>query len=478
MSDPENRRSYIRKLLKQRFPDGVALRAFLNDCFNKVSAQLGGSMLQDEIITILLTREYRDADAGQNILSAINRYEAEDVEPTPAPQPVQTKSVPVPPVHAPQPEESASAKARVEAARAMRNSHALVIGINEYIHIGQLKKATNDAVEIKKVLCDPDLCGYPEEQVVFLPNREATRENILNALDKLASTTNAESTVFIFAASHGGRLESGPNAGEYLLPVDVESRLTRGEDAFVRSAISGKDFTARLSKIPASKVCVVLDCCYAEGVADLRSDDEEVRAGLSDSLLDAMAKSGRGRVILAAASANETAKELRVDDNGLFTKYILAGMRGAAGSTNPYIHVLDLYDYVERKVRATPLKTPQSPVLKAALQGNFPIALRAHGAERVPSEAGDRQADTRDGALPPCDRSQILDALSQISLGEFDSILFVLDVPRAVLPSQHASQLERAVALCLHLAPEGPAGMTRLCSEIRKRAPRVLKCSC
>src|SRR5262245_16835305 len=101
----------------------------------------------------------------------------------------------------------------------MDNAHALVIGIANYQNIQGLPATVlNDANAIKDVLVDPNLCGYRPENVTMLLDKDATQEAIRKGLTDLTARCNPDSTVFFYISSHGGRVESGPYTGEYLLP--------------------------------------------------------------------------------------------------------------------------------------------------------------------------------------------------------------------------------------------------------------------
>ncbi|HEX8113057.1 MAG TPA: toll/interleukin-1 receptor domain-containing protein, partial [Kofleriaceae bacterium] len=59
--------------------------------------------------------------------------------------------------------------------------------------------------------------------------------------------------------------------------------------------------------------------------------------------------------------------------HGLFTEHLIAGLRGAAGSGDGVVRVLDLYHHVQRNVVA---RFPaQRPVLKAEMEDNYVVAL-------------------------------------------------------------------------------------------------------
>ncbi|MEL7012829.1 MAG: caspase family protein, partial [Pseudomonadota bacterium] len=76
---------------------------------------------------------------------------------------------------------------------------ALVIGIDEYEHIGNLHGAVNDAVDIAEAVK-----ALPNSEVTMLLNQDATREAILNTWRAKADTLNPGDTFIITYAGHGG----------------------------------------------------------------------------------------------------------------------------------------------------------------------------------------------------------------------------------------------------------------------------------
>ena len=118
----------------------------------------------------------------------------------------------------------------------MTNAHALVIGIADYRHINRLPHV-KDAQDMATLLTDPAYCGYPPANVQLLQDEEATQAVIRQGLTDLARRTDADSTAFIYFSGHGGQIESGLHAGEYLLPVDTVYPYPTEDLA--RTAISG-----------------------------------------------------------------------------------------------------------------------------------------------------------------------------------------------------------------------------------------------
>lgn len=263
----------------------------------------------------------------------------------------------------------------------MSSTHALVVGIANYQNIKSLPETVlKDAQDIYQLLISPQHCGYQPDQVQLLLDSEATQQNLLQALAKLAQESNLNSTVFIYISSHGGQLKSGSYSGEYLLPVDTDFT---SEAVLAETAISGTQFTEALRAIPAQKLVVIFDCCHAGGIGQPKDvDAAEIKTGLPESYYDVL-KQGRGRVILASSRSSEQSYILSGAKNSLFTQYLLEGLQGGVIAPGGVIRILDLFSYLQPKV--TQNFPNQHPILKAEIEENFPIALYLGGKAATPA---------------------------------------------------------------------------------------------
>ena len=259
----------------------------------------------------------------------------------------------------------------------MESAHALVIGIADYPHVTKLPATVlDDARAVRDVLVDPQLCGYPTQNVQLLLDAAATREAILAAMAHLAEASDADSSVVIYVSSHGGRVDEGPAAGQYLIPVDAKPGAE-----LPQTAISGEEFTEALRAIAARKVLVVFDCCHSGGIGQPKDlTGPQVKAGLSDTYYERLA-SGRGRAILSSSRDTEFSYLLPGASNSLFTEHLLAGLRGGIASEDGVIRVFDLFEFVQPRV--THDRPDQHPIFKADLEENFPVALYVGGTKGV-----------------------------------------------------------------------------------------------
>lgn len=254
------------------------------------------------------------------------------------------------------------------------DAHALVVGVANYQYVNPLPVTIlNDARTICATLIDEALCAYPRNNVTLLLDGAATQSALRQALADLKSKSNADSTVFIYISSHGGRIESGPHAGDYLLPVNAHYADAK---MLAQTSIADWEFTAALAAIPAAKMIVIVDCCHAGGIGQPKDASPTPKIGLSDAYLETL-KIGRGRVILASSRSTELSWILPGASNSLFTAHLLAGLKGGANGVGGVIRIFDLFDYVQPRVVAD--KPEQHPIFKAEVEENFPVALHLGG---------------------------------------------------------------------------------------------------
>lgn len=264
----------------------------------------------------------------------------------------------------------------------LENAHALVVGIANYQHVKKLPNSVlKDSQDVFKTLIDPQSCAYPPGNVTILQDGEATGAALRDALAALAQKTNGDSTVTIYLSSHGGRIKAGPQQGEYIAPVDARFDST-DPSQLAQTAISGSDFTAALAAIKASKMLVILDCCHAGGIGETKSLAAEsgLTKGFSQEMYDRLAE-GKGRAILASARPEEESHILPGDQNSLFTKHLLAGLRGGVAGEDEFVRIFRLYEYLQPRVTAE--HPDQHPRFKANLEDNFAVAFYKGGQKQI-----------------------------------------------------------------------------------------------
>jgi len=149
------------------------------------------------------------------------------------------------------------------------NYHALVIGNNRYANLPNLESAVPDAQAVDELL----RTRYGFRTRVLL---NATRAQILSALNEYRGILGSEDSLLIYYAGHG-ELDA-QNLRGYWLPVDAQ----RDENT---EWISDQQVTSQIETMSARHVLVVADSCYSGAMTrssgvllrSAGSTDEEIK---------------------------------------------------------------------------------------------------------------------------------------------------------------------------------------------------------
>ena len=149
----------------------------------------------------------------------------------------------------------------IEKLKWYRNQHAIVVGIDHYknTNIPALNNAVNDAKVIAEVF---NSMGY---SVTTLVNEQATRRNILKAIQKVRNESEQQDSFVFYFAGHGQAisLEHAERKG-YLLPYDTTVSL-ESNDIFEydESAIALNSIRQYSKVMKAKHVALLLDSCFS-----------------------------------------------------------------------------------------------------------------------------------------------------------------------------------------------------------------------
>ena len=245
---------------------------------------------------------------------------------------------------------------------------AAVVGINQYQKTRSLKYAVNDANAFKDYL--KSNLQLPSHQIFSLSNQEATKDNLLSILGtKLRRKVATEDTVIIFFAGHGA-VEADPidpdgdGFEKYLLPFDANL------DDLYSTAISMGEVTRIFHRIQSDRLIFIADTCYSGAAGGRTQLTAKTRAALSDQFFDRISE-GRGRVIISSCSPNEVSKEDDRYKHGLFTYYLLKGLKGEADAdADGLINLDELFSYLSKKVPEAS-EQDQHPVRKGQTEGEL-----------------------------------------------------------------------------------------------------------
>lgn len=215
----------------------------------------------------------------------------------------------------------------------------LVIGNNYPNSDKELRFAVADAIAMKEVLLNKDICEFDE--VIDLVDR--TSKEALVEVEKILKRVDSD-LVFIYFSGHGNKDFENDLC---LLFNDTE------EDTLLATSLTF-DFINKCRRYPSRKsVIIVLDCCYS-GAAGTRDTSD---------VIEALKKhSGSGTIILTSTglTGSPAAREEEKFGHGVFTNYLIEGLeKGYADKGNGYISIEELYDYAFENTKSEGYQSPK-----------------------------------------------------------------------------------------------------------------------
>ena len=243
-------------------------------------------------------------------------------------------------------------------------SHAVVIGIDDYEHWPKLTYAVADALALRELLVRR--LGFSPANVHMLLDREATREKILELLgERMADPARVgkEDRLLVFYAGHGAtrQLGSGRSLG-YVVPADAAL------DRLHSQAISMTQFGDIDEALPAKHVLYLMDACYG-GLALLRGG-----AGSRNFLRETTQR--RARQMITAGGADELVADGGPGGHSIFTWTLLQGLGGEADlNRDGYVTATELFAYTGPLVAQLSRQTPAFGSLPGSEGGEMVFAL-------------------------------------------------------------------------------------------------------
>ena len=138
------------------------------------------------------------------------------------------------------------------------NRTALIIGIGEYGYSGvtSLTGVPYDMTSAQRIAL---AMGIPEKNIKTLVNAQATKDNILKALQELGNSTKPGARAFVYFSGHGTRYPDPASGG------CIEGLLT-----YEGQTITNKELANASQQLNqnADKLITLMDACHSGGVAN------------------------------------------------------------------------------------------------------------------------------------------------------------------------------------------------------------------
>jgi len=139
------------------------------------------------------------------------------------------------------------------------NSQALLVGINDYGGVGDLRGCLNDVTNLRNVL--KTYYGFTNEKIRVLTDGRATRDNILFRLGKMVKEAQPGDFLVFHFSGHGSQIrdrdqdELRDHMDELICPYDID-----WDGIYITDDMLGEI----LDELPKGVIMeVILDCCHS-----------------------------------------------------------------------------------------------------------------------------------------------------------------------------------------------------------------------
>ena len=237
---------------------------------------------------------------------------------------------------------------------------AVIVGIGRYTAMPSLKFTDDDAWRMYSFLLSPEGGALPESQIALLVDEDATRGNILRTMRQYFLKADANDVVLFYYSGHG--LEGS------FLPVDYDGYNNKLRHEEIKEVF--KESKAK------HKLCIA-DACHSGTLNYGASLATKGPAPVTlQRYYQAFEETDGGIALLMSSKAEELSLEDHGLRQGVFTYYVLQGLKGKADVNNDYlVTIKELYSFVYSKVREY-TDNVQTPILTGDYDHDMPVAFR------------------------------------------------------------------------------------------------------
>lgn len=231
----------------------------------------------------------------------------------------------------------------------VRDKFALVVGIGRFKDptIQPLQFSAKDGRDFAAILTDPRYGRFDPSHVTLLSDEQATRENILHALNEIALRAKEDDLVLLYFSSHGSPRQDGAGFGGvgYIVTYDTSAA------SLWLNALEYEDLSRKVAWIKARRKIALLDTCFSgqanPGAKALSPDARGIDPTTARRFL-----SGEGTFVITSSSPLERSFESEALRNGYFTHYLIEALK--TGSEPPTVR--EVFDQLSRQVPAAVLE--------------------------------------------------------------------------------------------------------------------------
>ncbi len=244
-------------------------------------------------------------------------------------------------------------------------TYAVVVGISDYNNFepgsGDLNFSDADAERFYHFLLSQQMGHVKEEHVSLLTNSKASKKNILHELGRLFALADDNDRIIFYYSGHGDR--------NMFLPSDVNP------NAAATSVLYHDEVKEAFRNSNAQYKLIIADACYS---GSFRKDIPSQNKATSRQD-NTPAKHEEIQVaVMVSSTDSETSCEHTRLRQGVFSYYLLLGLRGEADANNDAIvNIEELYYFVRNNAylySKENCSSIQRPILYGHFDRNMPVS--------------------------------------------------------------------------------------------------------
>lgn len=233
---------------------------------------------------------------------------------------------------------------------------ALVIGVSAYKHMPALRFPDDDAYRLSTFLQSPRGGAVAEDRIEVLIDEDATRQAIVSAMQSLFLKAGPKDLIILYFSGHGL-----PGA---FLPIDYDGS---------NNLLTHQEIRQIFDQSRAGYKLCVADACHSGGLLTRRGG--QLPQNILNSYYKNLAQTRPGTALIMSSKAEETSLESSGLRQGVFSHFLLRGMKGEADQDiDGVVRVQELFQYINYQVQAY-TSQQQSPVIQGDYDPRMPIAV-------------------------------------------------------------------------------------------------------
>lgn len=225
---------------------------------------------------------------------------------------------------------------RLPGVKPIQNRWALLIGINHYDEpaFSSLKYCINDVVALQALLEALDYTVVMLHDEMEQKHLKPTRNNIIAALTRICQIAEENDLIFVHFAGHGTQENGEP----VLVTSDARAPVLE------LTGLMLTEFEEQMRSSIVRRLIITLDACHVGVEIGRSKSDYELFIRNAYELAE-------GFALIAGSTAQQVACERHDKKHGVFSYYLLEGLRGAAKNKDRLVTVDSLKNFTLDELR-------------------------------------------------------------------------------------------------------------------------------